>query len=223
MNQIVELDPRQEIEILRQRVQEAEDTCLAIARGEVDAFVVGTQEEQKRVLLLAGAYQRYRQLVEHMQQGAITCSPQGDILYANQRFAAMLDVPLSSLYAAPLENYVAVPDRARLNAFLLLSARGSRSDVTLHRRDGHIVPVRLSLTSFGDGYASILVTELSMPQRLDEVEHSLNAIRDALEVLNRVCGSDEAGRQAVKALGAEINGLARLADELRDEQRRTEG
>ena len=223
MNQMVELDPRQELEILRRRVQEAEDTCLAIARGEVDAFVVGAQDEQKRVLLLAGAYQRYRQLVEHMQQGALTCSPQGDILYANQRFAAMLDVPLSSLYAAPLESYVAVPDRARLSAFLLLSARGSRTDVTLHRRDGHIVPVRLSLTSFGDGYASILVTELTMPQRLDEVEHALNAIRDALEVLNRVCAGDEGGRQAVKAIGAEINGLARLADELRDEQRRAEG
>jgi PAS domain S-box-containing protein len=207
-----------ELQVLRDRVEQAEQTCLAIARGEVDAFVVGA-DEQKRVLLLAGAYQRYRQLVEHMQQGAVTCSPQGDILYANQRFGEMLDVPMSSLYAAPLQSYVAVPDRMRLNAFLLLSARGSRIEVTLHRRDGHILPVRLSLTSFGDGYASILVTEQSMPRRLDEVDHSLNAIRDSLEVLNRVCAGDEAGSQAVKAIGTEINGLARLADELREERR----
>ena len=218
MNQSLQVAPTAELEILRQRVEEAENTCLAIARGEVDAFVVGT-DEQKRVLLLAGAYQRYRQLVEHMQQGAVTCSPQGDILYANQRFAEMLDVPTSSLYAAPLQSYVAAPDRVRLNAFLMLSARGSRIEVTLHRRDGHIVPVRLSLTSFGDGYASILVTEQALPQRLEEIDHSLNAIRDALEVLNRVCAGDEAGRQAVKAIGAEINGLARLADELREERR----
>ena len=222
MNLRLDVEPKDELELLRQRVQEAEETCLAIARGEVDAFVVGHKDEQKRVLLLAGAYQRYRQLVEHMQQGAITCSPQGDILYANQRFAAMLDVPLSSLYAAPLESYVPAPDRARLSAFLMLSARGSRIDVTLHRRDGHILPARLSLTSFGDGYASILVTEQSLPQRLDEVDHSLNAIRDALEVLNRAA-NDDASRQAAKAIGAEINSLARLADELRDEQRRTEG
>jgi PAS domain S-box-containing protein len=222
MNQHLEMEAKEELDLLRQRVQEAEETCLAIARGEVDAFVIGQKDEQKRVLLLAGAYQRYRQLVEHMQQGAVTCSPQGDILYANQRFAAMLDVPLSSLYAAPLESYVAAPDRARLSAFLMLSARGSRIDVILHRRDGHVVPVRLSLTSFGDGYASILVTEQSLPQRMDEIDHSLNAIRDALEVLNRVAANDEAGRQAAKAIGAEINSLARLADELRDEQRRTE-
>lgn len=223
MNQRLDLEPKEELELLRQRVQEAEDTCLAIARGQVDAFVIGDKDEQKRVLLLAGAYQRYRQLVEHMQQGAVTCSPQGDILYANQRFAAMLDVPLSSLYAAPLESYVAAPDRSRLSAFLMLSARGSRIDVTLHRRDGHVVPVRLALTSFGDGYASILVTEQSLPQRMDEIDHSLNAIRDALEVLNRVAANDDAGRQAARAIGAEINSLARLADELRDEQRRTEG
>jgi PAS domain-containing protein len=220
MNQSLQLEPKEELEILRQRVQEAEDTCLAIARGEVDAFVVG-QDEQKRVLLLAGAYQRYRQLVENMQQGAVTCSPRGDILYANQRFAAMLDVPLSSLYAAPLESYVAVPDRTRLSAFLLLSARGSRIDLTLHRRDGHVVPARLSLTSFGDGYASILVTEQSLPRQLDEMDHSLNGIRDALEVLNRASANDAAASQAVHKIGAEINSLARLADELRDEQRRS--
>lgn len=222
MNQNLELEPKEELEILRQRVQEAEDTCLAISRGEVDAFVVG-HDEQKRVLLLAGAYQRYRQLVENMRQGAVTCSPQGDILYANQRFARMLDVPLSTLYAAPLESYVAVTDRARLSAFLLLSARGSRIDLTLHRRDGHVVPARLSLTSFGDGYASILVTEQSLLRQLDELDHSLNGIRDALEALNRVSANDAAAQQAVRTIGTEINSLARLADEMRDERRQAEG
>ena len=67
------------------------------------------------------------------------------------------------------------------------------------------------------------MTEQSLPQRMDEMDNSLNAIRDALEVLNRVAANDDAGRQAAKAIGAEINSLARLADELRDEQRRTEG
>src|SRR5690242_18213831 len=87
-------------------VSEAEQLRQAIALGEVDAFLVGKDDKEKRVLLLAGAYQRYRQLVEQMQQGAITCSVHGDILYANQRFAQMIGVPLSQLYAAPLDGYV---------------------------------------------------------------------------------------------------------------------
>ena len=167
MNQSMDPQLSKELEELRRRAEDAEQTCLAIARGEVDAFVVGASEEGKKVLLLAGAYQRYRQLVEQMQQGAVTCGPRGDILYANQRFSTMLDVPLSTLYAAPLDSYVSVTDRARLSAYLMLSARGSRIEVTFHRRDGHVVPALLSLASFGDGYASLLVSELSMPQRLD--------------------------------------------------------
>jgi PAS domain S-box-containing protein len=217
MNQSMDPQLTKELEELRRRAEDAEQTCLAIARGEVDAFVVGASEEGKRVLLLAGAYQRYRQLVEQMQQGAVTCGPRGDILYANQRFSAMLDVPLSTLYAAPLDSYVAVTDRARLSAYLMLSARGSRIEVTFHRRDGHVVPARLSLASFGDGYASLLVSELSMPHRLDEIDASLNTIRDGLEVLNRLAAEDPAGKQAVQAIGREINSLARLADEMREQ------
>ena len=209
-----------EIEKLRQRAEEAEQIERAIARGEVDAFVIGEQEQSRKVLLLAGAYQRYRQLVEQMQQGALTCSPRGDILYANQRFAEMLDVPMSNLFAAPLDSYVAVGDRARLSAFLMLSARNSRIEVDFHRRDGHIVPARVSLASFGDGYASLLVTELSLPQRLDELENSLNAMRDALEILHRGSELDEPCRRALEAISVEVNSLARLADEMREQSPR---
>ena len=75
-----------DVDAMRRMLEESADVCRAIMGGEVDAFVVG-QDNNRRVLLLATAYQRYRQLVERMQQGAVTVSPQGAILYANQRFA----------------------------------------------------------------------------------------------------------------------------------------
>src|SRR5688572_10510067 len=103
-----------ELEALRHRLEEAEDVRRAITRGEVDAFVVAPGGNN-RVLLLANAYQRYRQLVERMQQGAITASPNGQILFANQPFADMIAVPLAQLYTAPLESYVKLGDRARLS------------------------------------------------------------------------------------------------------------
>ena len=52
-----------QIESLRQQLLEAEELQRAITRGEVDAFVVGP-DDSKRVLMLSGAYARYRQLVE---------------------------------------------------------------------------------------------------------------------------------------------------------------
>ena len=76
----------QELELLRERLQEAEEMHRAISHGEVDAFVVGPGGDG-RVLLLANAYQRYRQLVERMQQGAVTATPDGQVLFSNQRFA----------------------------------------------------------------------------------------------------------------------------------------
>ncbi len=89
-------DSSQDADLLRQLVDEAEDVRRAISRGEVDAFVVG-KDNNRKVLLLANAYQRYRQVVERMPQGAITVDERGNILYANQRFAEMLKVPLAQL------------------------------------------------------------------------------------------------------------------------------
>jgi hypothetical protein len=68
-----------EIAALRERLQEAEDVRRAITEGEVDAFVVGPREEDKRVLLLAGAYSRYRQLIDEMEHGTVTVGTHGEV------------------------------------------------------------------------------------------------------------------------------------------------
>lgn len=195
-------------------VAEADQLREAIAAGQVDAFLVGKEEKDKRVLLLAGAYTRYRQLVEQMHQGAVTCSVHGDILYANQRFAQMMDVPLAQLYAAPLDGYVAVADRARLSSFLLASARMSSIDLAFTRRDGLLLPTRVSLVSFADGYATLLVTPLSERQWASVAEEALNSMRTAVEILNRSGVESQECKRAGDLLARELNGLSRLLDEL---------
>jgi len=186
----------------------------AIAAGQVDAFLVGKEEKDKRVLLLAGAYTRYRQLVEQMHQGAVTCSVHGDILYANQRFAQMMGVPLAQLYAAPLDGYVAVADRARLSSFLLISARMSSIDIAFTRRDGMLLPTRVSLVNFAEGYATLLVTPLADRQWASVADEALNTMRTAVEILNRSGLESAEGKRAADLLAREINGLSRLLDEL---------
>lgn len=204
-----------ELQLLRQRLEEAEEVRRAITDGEVDAFVVGPGANS-RVLLLANAYQRYRQLVERMQQGAVTATVNGNILFANQRFSDMLGVPLSQLYTAPLESYVGVGDRARLSAFLLVSARGSRIEVELNRLDGSTLPARLSLASFADGYASLLVTDLRPLQWPSLAVDALDSIRNSVEKLNQGLAADSRARDALQNISEEINGLARMIDEMLD-------
>jgi PAS domain S-box-containing protein len=212
----------QELETLRERLQEAEEMRRAISHGEVDAFVVGPGTNA-RVLLLANAYQRYRQLVERMQQGAITATPDGHILFANQRFADMLAIPISQLYTAPLESYVGVGNRAELSRFLMLSARDSQVDVELKRRDGTGIPVRFSVASFTDGYATLLITDMRPLQWPSLAVDALDSIRNSLEKLNPGAAGDDAARQALSDISAELNGLARMIDEMLDVEPRSEG
>ena len=201
-------------------VREAEDLREAISRGEIDAFVVGRGEEARRVLLLANAYQRYRQLVERMQQGAVTLSMDGRVLYANQRFAEMLSVPLSEIYSVPLDSYVGVADRARLGDFLRTTARNSRLELELRRRDGVAIPVALAHVSFADGYSTLLVTDLRPWQWPSLTMNVLDLMRASLDQLNRSAGLEQEEREALGSLGEQINGLARLIDQMIDVQGR---
>jgi PAS domain S-box-containing protein len=208
-------DFEKELQHLRQRLEEAEDMRRAITSGEVDAFVVGP-DGNSRVMLLANAYQRYRQLVERMQQGAVTATPSGQILFANQRFADMLGVPLAQLYTAPIESYVAIGDRAGFSRMLMLSARDASVEVELSRRDGTGIPVRISVASFTDGYATLLVTDLRPMQWPSLALDALDAIRTSLEKLNAKVSGDAQGREALREISGEINGLARMIDEMID-------
>lgn len=204
-----------ELAQLKERLEEAEDVHRAITRGEVDAFVVGPGGNA-RVLLLANAYQRYRQLVERMSQGAITSTPGGQILFSNQRFADLAGVPLAQLYTAPLESYVAVGDRARLSRFLMLSARDSHVEVDVQRTDGVAVPVRISIASFADGYATLLVTDLRPMQWPTLAVEALDSIRNSLDRLNRDLPPDTRAHESLRNISEQLNGLARMINEMLD-------
>src|ERR1700729_3217524 len=78
-----------EIGDLRGLLDDANDTLRAIRVGEVDAVLVqGPQGYQ--LFTLEGAYESYRVLIEEMNQGAVTLSADGSVLYCNRRFADLL-------------------------------------------------------------------------------------------------------------------------------------
>ena len=194
---------------------EAEELRKAIIGGEVDAFVVGRDEGNRKVLLLANAYQRYRQLVENMQQGAVTTTLEGAILYANRGFHELLHMPLARLYTQPLQSYVGLADRPRLSAFL---ARGRRAslEIAFNSADGATVPTRLSMADY-DGYASILVTDLRPLEWARLAVDALESIRSSVERLNAEL-VEPSSRQALDNIGEQMNGLARLIASLRQER-----
>lgn len=152
-------DLEQELEALREALQESEEVCRAIKSGEVDAVVAGPEDEHKRVLLMSDAYARYRQLVEDMQQGAVTLSESGEILFANHSFARMAGETLLDLFRTRLHDRIAGADLAALDALLAAHAGQPDIEVSLMRRDRTLLPVRLSLVSASDDFVTLLITE----------------------------------------------------------------
>jgi PAS domain S-box-containing protein len=103
---------------LRARLHELEETLRAIRSGQVDALVVYAPDGGDRVFTLQGAEHPYRVLVEAMNEGAATMTSDGLVLFANQHFARMLDIPLEKLIGSPLSAIIQPIDGSSLDTLL---------------------------------------------------------------------------------------------------------
>ncbi len=195
-----------EIAALRERLEEAEDLQRAISVGEVDAFVVGPSDEDKEVLLLAGAYSRYRQLREATEHGTVTLDESGRILFANSSFARMAGCGVGELTQAQLAEYLHPQDRAGLSA-LLTSPHARHLEVRLVQPGGAQMRARLAVASVAEGHATLLVSDLSRVRAAEEARETLEAIRRG-EVDALVVG------ETVITLGAAQDPYRLLADRI---------
>jgi PAS domain S-box-containing protein len=123
----------------------AEETIRAIRAGEVDAFVMADARGQ-RTFAIGGEEQAYRLLMERMNEGAVTLTADGTVLYCNRRFAELVRRPHSRVLGASLRDLVHAHDQDRLDD-LLGSASHSRvaAEFALQRLRGGPLPVILSL------------------------------------------------------------------------------
>lgn len=129
---------------MQDRLRVAEDTLRALRAGEVDALVV-TRAGDEQVITLQGADLPYRILLDQMYAGAVTLTPQGIIIYCNQRFADIVRTPLARVIGTALRRFVAPTEQPALAA-LLEPANGERTkgDLAFRAGDGTPVPVSVS-------------------------------------------------------------------------------
>lgn len=81
---------------LKGRLEEATDTIEAIRNGQVDAIVVNG-EKGHRIYTLKTADQTFRIFIEKMNEGAVTLSREGLIVYSNTKFASIVKMPLQKV------------------------------------------------------------------------------------------------------------------------------
>jgi signal transduction histidine kinase len=164
-----------EMELLRARLSEAEDTLDAIRNGAVDAFIVDSDDGEK-ILTLRGADRPYQILVETMLQGALILCDDATVLFANGRMAELIGVPVNELCARPLTAHFTRECRRPFEALL---ARGleqdSRADLEMTRAGGIIVPVHVTASRLPLDTAmalTVTVTDLTREKAHEELERA---------------------------------------------------
>jgi PAS domain S-box-containing protein len=174
----------QRIEQLEKRLEEAEGTLQAIRHGEVDALVV-SGPTGPQVYTLQSADHPYRLLVQEMQEGALTLTSSGLILYANLAFAHMMRTSLESIVGTSVWRFVLPRELQTFKALFEYGVHGnSRGEIGLRAVDGTLVTTFVSCNSFQvDDFQSIclVVTDLSEQKRQEEILASEALARAILE------------------------------------------
>jgi PAS domain S-box-containing protein len=164
----------EDLEVLRIRLEEAEETLRAITNNEVDALVVNGPQGQQ-VFTLEGAEQPYRTLMETMSEGALTMSIDGMILYCNQRFAEMVGKPLNKIIGLSLQEIMPSEDwrtlMVLLDACVKKVCRGEFHFITNEARE---MPVYVSANFLRlqnvEGFC-IVATDLTEQHLLEQKIH----------------------------------------------------
>jgi two-component system phosphate regulon sensor histidine kinase PhoR len=102
---------------LRYQLEEATDAIEAIRTGQVDALIV-QGDEGHQLYTLKTADQTYRMFIEKMNEGAVTLNESGLILYANGRFAEMVNQPLEKVIGFAFETFIPEGEKNKYNKLI---------------------------------------------------------------------------------------------------------
>jgi PAS domain S-box-containing protein len=202
-----------EIDDLRNRLAESGELLRAIRTGDVDAVLVqGPQGDQ--LFTLKGADEPYRVLIEEMNQGAVTLSVDGSILYCNRRFGELLRTPLEEIIGLPFAGFVEPLERPGFAALLEAGrADGATGEMTLCAGDASMVPMRLSLGPLPAESAAavcLVATDISESR---EKETRLQRTMDVLIETEKE--AEGARAEAERANRAKSEFLANMSHEIR--------
>ena len=170
--------PSRELAELRDRLAEAEETLRAIRTGEVDAVVVAGKQGPQ-VFTLEGAGHAYRVLIESMNEGALTLTATGVILYANHCFARMVKRPLEQVLGSSFHRLLSAADQAALRPLLKRPAKsGCKIQALLHAGDGSQLPAQISIrplakNGFNRAAIGMVVTDMTQARHNEELLRSL--------------------------------------------------
>jgi PAS domain S-box-containing protein len=202
---------------LREKLREAEETLDAIRNGDVDAVVIAGADNVPRVYTLETADQTYRLLVEEMQEGALTLTRSGDILYCNRRLAELVETQPERVIGGSLARFIAAADWPNV---LELIASGSKGELGIKTDRGRVIPAYVSFSALranglsGEEIHCCIITDLTEQRRTaDQLRGAHAALlaqveeRERTERLLRQSQKMEAVGQLTGGIAHDFNNL----------------
>jgi diguanylate cyclase (GGDEF)-like protein/PAS domain S-box-containing protein len=147
----------------RVRAEIGQETLRAIPRRVGTIAIMVTMSASEQVFLLTGAEQPHREIIEAMTEGAAIVTPDGMVVYCNQRFADMVNTIPDTVVGSTLQVYFTGRDRTRITA-ALREHECTLTHVQMLRVNNEPVPVNVALHAHADGATRstiVLVTDLT--------------------------------------------------------------
>lgn len=167
-------DPTAEINRLRRQVEDLEGALQAIRSGDVDGVMLGGGGGRAQLYSQPGADRPYQVLVEEMGAAVVTVSPEGRILFANNRLTQWLRCRRDALVGRPIAALARAEDRPHLGRLLQPGTEGKLDPrppfpLTLLRTDGQPLALLVALTSLsiaGQPAWSLVAIPSGGPERI---------------------------------------------------------
>jgi PAS domain S-box-containing protein len=179
----------EEIERLKARLYELEESLSFISVGGIDALVVNTIEGDK-VFTLKSAEQPYRIFIEEMNQGAIMLSENDTILYCNRAFAEMVKEGTEKIVGKKVQNYLLPLHVDAFNEMLeknRIEKVKTEKTFTLQAQDGSHLSTQISASLLREENVNktcLVVTDLTAHMQ-DEVRHYTEKLEYEVEARTR--------------------------------------
>lgn len=171
-----------ENEQLKARLAETEATLEAIRNGEVDAIVVSGQDGDK-IFTLTSAETPYRIIIEEMEEGAVTVSDDGIILFCNRRFSQMIGQPMSQIIGKRYVDLLEISDHGKFGIMLREAINGRvKDEITRLDKYGELFYFHISMCALPEGMlgkACIIVTDITELKKHQQNLESLVVERTA--------------------------------------------
>lgn len=156
-----------EIEELKKQLFDANNIMDAIKDGSVDALVLN-KDGKPAIYSLESADYTYRILIEKFGEGALSIAEDGLILYCNEYFSNLMNLPTNKIVGSYLDSYVQSIDQFQKLKSELINGQ-SKGEIVLSFNNKNI-PVYISVTDLRPSIPALglIVTDLSEKRKHEE-------------------------------------------------------